>query len=449
MRFLQLGCLAALLFVWPIPHTIALRHILLMIALLLFGYSAYQIANRNSLKILRLPVALYIALTLWIIINALFISPETSWALVEIKGQWLMGLASLILGVFVALTAQNQKLFSSRTILLMIGGTLFAHVIYADVSTLGTFISTGILPKRVGGLTEGMDKLNYLNNMLIAILFTDCFFRITFHKRQLPFNTALLALAIGLALFGSYIEATRNGMVALLMLIISVTSLYWFENRGRINPRLLIGGILLFLAAAATFGYLSFKADPRWQSLVDTIPIALDTTQHKAWLDDSKYPYPTLPTGEVVNGSNYSRIAWAKEGALLVRDHPLGIGYGRAAFGHGITAKYGEGIIGGHSHSGLIDFAVATGLPGVGLWLAFVISLMYVAVKHYLMDNNPFALILFFIVSGFSARMVVDSVIRDHMLEQFLFLVGFFAFATVARMPNVANYKEITLPKKQ
>jgi hypothetical protein len=424
--------LATLMFIWPIPGTVAVRALLMAVCLIGFGYLAFRSTPWPPLSQLKAPIAFYVLLSAWIPLQALFISHETAWALGEFRGQWLMGFASLAIGALAALTVSAS--FSHRTILLAISAALFAHVVYADGMALHAFIETGTMPKRVGGLagtiSEGMDKMNYLTNMLFAVLATDAFCRITFRKPLLLVNAAILMVAVGLSVFSTYIEAVRNGFVALLLLLASLGGLYWYENRARISRTLLVGTLAILVAASAAFGYSGYKADTRWQTLIQTVPIALDTTDNKAWLDSQKYPYPKLPNGETVSPSNYERVAWAKEALLLVMQHPLGIGYGRSAFGHGIVAKYGEGRIGNHSHSGILDLAIGTGIPGAVLWLAFLFSLIFASARTYFRDKNPFALTLFFILTGFTTRMLVDSVIRDHMLQQFLFLVGFLAFAT-------------------
>ncbi len=430
---LWLALLGVLMFVWPIPGTIALRHQLMAACLLGFGYLALKARPWPSLAQPKAPLTLYALLSAWILFQALFVSRETTWALGEIGGQWLMGALSLAIGILAALATSRSTM--NRTILWVLGGALFLHVLYADFMALQAFFETGILPKRVGGLagtiSTGMDKMNYLTNMLFAILATDAFFRITYRERLLPIPVPALVLALGLALFSTYIEAVRNGFVALMLLLVSLIFLYWFENRARFSKAVLFGTVAGFVIAAITFGYAGYKEDKRWQTLIQTIPIALDTATHKAWLNSHKYAYPRLPNGDTVDPSNYERMAWAKEGWLLVMDHPLGVGYGRAAFGHGLMAKYGEGFIGSHSHIGLLDLAIGTGIPGALLWLAFLASVILLAARSYFSHKNPFGLLLFFIVTGFATRMLVDSIIRDHMLEQFLFLVGFLMSSTL------------------
>ena len=84
---------------------------------------------------------------------------------------------------------------------------------------------------------------------------------------------------------------------------------------------------------------------------------------------------------------------------------------------------------GGHAHSGLIDFAIANGLPGLALWLMFLCALFYTGWTAFALGRVAPALALMFIVSGFFSRSIVDSNIRDHILQQFMFLSIFIAVA--------------------
>ena len=138
-----------------------------------------------------------------------------------------------------------------------------------------------------------------------------------------------------------------------------------------------------------------------------------------------KYDLPKLKSGEQVGQSNYERIAWLKEGIKLVADNPLGVGFDRLAFGHALKVKFGERGR-GHSHSSLIDFAVGTGIPGLAMWCAFLGYLMVTSIRRFIKYRSYFALLLLFTVGNFGMRMVVDSNLRDHMLQQFIFLAGFF-----------------------
>jgi len=70
------------------------------------------------------------------------------------------------------------------------------------------------------------------------------------------------------------------------------------------------------------------------------------------------------------------------------------------------------------------------------LWLGFFVSLMRMAWKRSRAVHNHAAMLLMLVLVDFGARMVLDSVIRDHMLQQFMFLAGLAAVLTVAGVPK-------------
>jgi hypothetical protein len=166
--------------------------------------------------------------------------------------------------------------------------------------------------------------------------------------------------------------------------------------------------------------------DPRWSTVIETIPIAFDTDTYRYWTDRS-IALPKLSNGKQVGISNYERIAWAVKSLEYIKKEPMGIGYGRNSFGHAIQ-KY-EGIDsarGMHSHSGILDFTISTGLIGLMLWLVFIGLIVVFSLKRFLIDTSYFALVSFFITTGFFFRGIVDSIMRDHVFQQFMLMLGIF-----------------------
>lgn len=423
LSLLGAGLVGLLFFIWPIPHTIAARNLLMLLSLALLGYLTYQAkpAWPYYLSRLKVPLLLCAAFTAWLVIGALFVSSETAWALGEIKGQWGKALLALAIGVLAAQLATRGA--AGNALLILIFSALAIHVLYVDYAGLKGWWETGALAKRLPGLTEGPDKSNLLTNMFIALLLAEACYRATRRQRLLPLNgLALVAFAAAAAL-SSYIEAVRNGMITLMILILAATAIGIHANRGRIRLRMLLPGMLAIVVIIGVFAQAYVQSDERWKSFAETLPIALDTETHKAWLDESKYPLPTLPEGRPFDASAYLRIAFLKEGALLVRDYPLGVGYGRNAFAHGLRIKYGEEGV-GHSHSGLMDLAIGGGVPGVLLWLGLMASLAGIAYRRFARQPNYFALLLLLLLIDFNVRMLLDSINRDHALEQFMFLAG-------------------------
>lgn len=277
-------------------------------------------------------------------------------------------------------------------------------------------------------LTDGPDKSNFLSNFFLYFLLAETLIRSVCRRRVLPLSHFGLAMAFLTVLCSIYVERTRNGvlemMVVLLLFGLLLFTAYW----KRLSARTLTIALSLALLVLMVFGYISFKTDARWQSLWQTIPIALDTEKHRAWLDLNG-PVPVLPDGEPVNRSNYMRIARIKAGIDLTLENPWGVGYGRNAFGHAVMKKYG--VSSSHSHSGLVDMAIGAGIPGALLWLGFLMGLGIVAVRGYRSRRDFASVLLLFVVTGYGVRMVLDSIVRDHMLQMFLFLAAFLAVAVV------------------
>ena len=119
-----------------------------------------------------------------------------------------------------------------------------------------------------------------------------------------------------------------------------------------------------------------------------------------------------------------TRVAFIHAGLRMIREFPLGVGYGRNAFSHALHASGVKAQV-GHAHSGWIDLGIGGGIPAVVLWLLFMGSLIVTGGARYFRDQNPHGLWLLFLATGFVGRMVIDSVNRDHMLQMFLFLVGY------------------------
>jgi O-antigen ligase len=423
---------ASLLFVWPIPHTISLRDLLLVACVGLFAWLAWRDRHTSfPREPLRIPFSLYLALSAWIVFVALVVTDEIAWALGEIKGQWLKATLALLAGGLLGFVTRIGN--DARLALTVIGGVLLTHVLYVDYQALGSYWSSAnVILMRVSGLAEGPDKSNYLTNILLYLLLAEVLVRIVSHKRFLQVGNVVLVAIAAIALLAVYAEAVRNGVTELIVVLsLAVMLVIRASNRKR---RLAVAGVALALVAVVVvIGYLNMQKDKRWQTFLETVPIALDIERNKAWINEGM-PQPRLASGETVDWSNYSRIARIRAGLSLMADRPLGVGFGRNAFGHAVEQKYG--LRTSHSHSGIIDLGVGIGLPGVLLWLAFLGALLRIGYRGMRKTGNFSAFALLFLTTGYGFRMLVDSTIRDHMLQMFLFLAAFLAVVTAANLDS-------------
>ncbi|MGE5240816.1 MAG: O-antigen ligase family protein [Bacteroidota bacterium] len=414
-----------LVFIWPIPHTITLRDVLILLS---GGVLGYLVATGRVVaqlpRGLRIPLYLCLALILWMVIVAVFLSSETAWSLGELAGQWGMGLLTLALGAVTGMWLQESKR-RQATLLTMIFAALIAHVIYLDLYGLWAFVNTGEMPRRIGGLEDSLDKASLGAWLAGSFLMAEIVARLTTQHRVLRVHNIVLAALVIAVLFGSYLAASRNGMIVLLLLMILSGAMYVMAvhpvSRNRIL--ILLAGTVIVAPLLVT---VLVRVDDRWQTFMQTMPIALDTKHNRNWLELDK-PLPTLPDGRPVEDSNYKRIAWLKEGIILVMERPLGRGFGRQIFGHALKEKYAVVKPETHPHNGLLGLAIGAGIPGVVLWIAFCIFLIRLGYQGFGQTRSYAPLALLLLTTGFAVATVLDSMMQDHMLQEFMFLAGLLA----------------------
>jgi hypothetical protein len=436
----RLVLLAGLLLVWPIPHSIALRNLLL--GLLFLG--ATLAADWTRLrwfvsKPMRVPNLFCAAFTAWILLVAVFISPNPWWSLGEIKGQWIMALLTMLTGLAISLPRNHAN--TSKVMIVVIA--MFAlEVLAVDGQGIWLAIQRGTWPHwaRLGGLTAGPGKANYETNFFLSALVAEVTLRM---EGRRTFNVPSWALGILLAFAALSVdfEAMRNELFDLGVFLGFVAWIGYKISKGRVSREgkaALIFGFLLVVG----LGVLDLAADPRWKTLWATVPIALNTSGHLYWLNQTRFPIPRLPSGQAVSQSNYLRIAWMKEGLEAIVRDPWGVGYGRSAFAHAIRAMFGAISRVNGPNDSLLDIAVGSGVIGVTLWLGWLFSLgrMMAARINGAMDSGVFAArFLLLIVLSFGVRMAVDSDMQNYTLEQFCFMVGLLAPLAVsesgARVP--------------
>lgn len=460
-----LGLVFFLQIIWHMPGTIALRNSLLGIfAILTLGAC---IADRVAPYRPPLwPMLMIFALTAWIAVVNIFWAdyPSLSWA--EFRSQWMLPVLSFAFAWLFANCALRADSNNHARLLKVVFWAYLLQVVLHDVMGLGFYLETGNLPFRnapildlpntlrnIGDMTafsqafsgQNPGFFSYVNAILSAILVAEIVQRVLTGKRQLPYSNGLLIGAVIAVLVCSYTLMMRNGNVGLLLLLFFAAIMVAYRKLGDVQPAKLIGICIAFLLGLGAMGYAFVKSDARWQGLADTVPYAWDTKAHKAWLYGE--PYPVMPNGLIVEISAYERTAWLKEGLILLAERPLGSGYDRNAWGGRLVDKYQvEGKSrGGHSHNGILDFAVATGVPGVLLWLGFLASLAWVGFRAFKNGKAMEGLMLLFLVTGYFGRSMVDSVIRDHFLQVFMFLSGYFLALCQSATGPVSRDKSIEI----
>lgn len=414
----------ALLFlaaIWSLPGVIALRNVLLLSLLVLLAWSVPKCSTKWGQLGKSVAIGLLVV-TLWICLHTLFISlfPEVAWA--ELFGQWVKPLILFGVAYCIVLAWRGEGRLPVSA--------LVAGLACLVIVAIGDFLLQWVIkgaPDFYNHRITGNNRtpLSYANNIMLAFVLADLVSAFCFTKRLLAWSRSVSVALLLLGSFGTYAFSARNGTLGYVFMLASSTVACTYYASRQFSParkRMLVLGAAIFIGLGI---WGSWKSDHRWRMLADSAVAAWNTEQNTQWIYGGDLPL--MSDGNSVDQSAYMRLAWLKGGIQLAEKHPLGVGFGRNAFGKARKLEYGEAAGGGHSHSGWLDMALAIGIPGLLLWSGLMVFLMVAGIRLWIQTQSPAAIALFFIVSGFFGRSALDSNIRDHMLEMFLFMVGMLA----------------------
>lgn len=416
--------LCGLVLVWSIPGTIGLRNLFIVLLALTVNWS--PLFRRAEWRQMPAPVWALLCLTLAIFLHSLLLSSDPGWSLREFSGQWIKALLLFMIGFLLALQAARSD--RADRLLGLIAALLAAPIVWTLVDACWLWWRDGSIPFGVARLTGSRTGTSYLNNLLMAFLVADVLSRLfpsTERRRLLAWPLPWVLAIATLSLFCSWLLSTRNGNIGILFLATSSLLLYVLWQWQVLPKRKLAFICTVGVLALTLFAAVSYKTDPRWSRFMETASVAWDIDHNDAWrkpASDSAV-LPNSASGNEVEQSAYLRLTWIHSGLRLTGEYPLGVGYGRNAYGHAMTLYFKQPFS-GHSHSGLLDWTLGVGIPGLLLWLGVVALLFRYGWRAWAIHRAPAGLLLIFLVSGFLGRSVLDSNMRDHMMEMAFFLFG-------------------------
>lgn len=407
LSWLSIFLWTGLLFlIWPMPHTIALRH-----ALLGLGLMGLAFAWRTTpwQRIPWPPLAFWLAFVIWTLIQAAgwAVAPEKTAN--EIAGQLLPATAAGAMGLALGSNAVRRGHFHALVAIILVA--LAIHMSATIAESVRPVFEGAPLLRRVGGLTEGPDKSNYMTMVFIAWLMTEAWMRLQ-GKKLFPWPTILLVPASILAGVTLYVEQIRNGVVSLLAAVAALVLFGVFGKKVRWQGNRRAGLAILVLG----FLIVGFSLnDPRWSGTWHSL--------QQAWQADSRATVLAPELAGTKDASAFLRLAMLREGITQVVRHPWGVGFHRNAFGLALKDSYGQGS--GHSHSSLLDVAIGTGVFGLMIMLGFFYALLRIAWQRaHSDDNEGLGVFLLLLVAMALVRAMLDSSLRDHMLQETWLLLG-------------------------
>ena len=434
-----LALTASLLFVYTLPHVIALRNLLLLVAFVLAAKPAWDLLRGRGVSSgLAMVLAIYAALLLWMLVVVVVFSDNPVASIMEWKGQWLTATMALWTGMGVAAILGRMEFLRSRSVCaltVVIPVTLL--VLLHDAVVLGDMLKQGSLVMQHAGITDHKANISFAIALLEPILVADMLSRLVHRRGLLPFPLWVGPLILALAVLALITAGARNGLITILFTFLLGGAAMLPQLKAVYSLRRLVLSIVLGLTLITAYAVVAVKTDPRWGSFAQTVPIAWNIERDTRWLNGDGSDLPLAPSGNPVEASAYYRIAWAHAGARMLLAHPLGTEINRGTFNRLLLEKYGH-TGASHTHNGWLDMGLNVGFPGLILWAGFLFLLARLGWRMHRKHADSLGFALFLLVMTFAFRALLDTTFREHPLAQFMLVAGLIA-GTLTRVQTGAS----------
>ena len=444
MHSFILGLFSFLIFILSINRTMALRNALAVILLVsLITLVIRGQANLHSIfksKEFRWIAGSLVVFVLYVLFHSIYLSHEMLWSLSEFKSHIFYPFLYFTMGILLASYVSQSEHITKETLITIFFYSIFIHILYLDLVALDKLFHDGVMMRRYGGLMDSPVQPNYLTNILLAMIIAEFVYRLRVKKQVLKVSNGVLYLLLIACIFSTFVEALRLGDIALVFLGIGSSMAFLYKNNQYSVgiKRFIATSLIIILTIPLAY---NLNTDPRWAKLIETIPLAMDTSNSMHWLDRSQKA-PKTESGHEVKGSNYERIAWAMKALEYSKENPMGVGFGRNAFGHAMEERHGSlATRGGSAHSSILDLTVGAGIFATLLWLFFVYRVSKIAVKNFEKYYDYFSLLTLFLIMGYVGRGFVDANMRDHMFLQFMLILGIAIYYMILKEDKAVGIK--------
>ncbi len=425
MNSLILSLFALLMFVLSIPGTMALRNIsavLLLTTLLIIWYKnkahpSYLLENKKFREIM---LVLFL-LSLYLLVHSIFISHEPKWSLGEFKSHWIYPVLYFIIGFLAVSITRIKGFFSKEDLITILFYSLLLHILYIDLSALEDYLRSDLIIRRYGGLSLSPATASYLTNILLVFICAEILQRLLNQKNIVNISNLGLFSSLLLCVLSAIIESSRFGVILFVFISLLAIILFLYKRHFLLKSSFFYAILLISLVSTPLI--YSLNIDPRWDKIKNTVEIVFEEENDKYWLNNMSNPL-LLSDGSPAS-SGYLRLSWIINGFDYILKNPIGIGYGRNAFGHAVEMYEDKSEFrGGSSHSSIIDFTIGAGFVGLIFWMFFIYRVVGYAAIKYKKSNNYFSILTLLLVFDFFIRSAVDGNMRDHPFMMFMLLLG-------------------------
>lgn len=426
---------AVLLAIWPLPNTMALRHLMLLCG----SIASCFIIFRNIPRLMRLdawPVFVLFGFFLWLVFHLLVLAGnfEEQWR--EFTGDWLRNFLATCMGLALGLLlsdATHQLSPRLRRVQepLLIWGLAGTVAIFCvrytyEVILTGQWIHLDFYMTPYLGKTP----LVIFGSLFLPAMFIKILAARQKVAAPIWYIYGLIGLIATVLTF--YFANTKNGF-AMFVLLSGYFMLQLLKPSAQVKSHR-TGFYALLLVCLLIFGYAVKKhldSNPAWSNLIADYRISEQIEKHSNWKDKVS-PLPFNEHGRPVDGSTYERVSWGHAGLELLKEHPLGYGQINHSFGALAIQKWSDfhkpdGSNRGATHSGWLDFALGLGLPGLLLvWVPLLVS--YARARKCSDFWSTYAV---WTIPVIAISYLITEVCTGHFIELLFFMTALFSGLTL------------------
>jgi len=434
--YLCVASVIGLLSIWVLPDTIALRHVLIITGFL----SACRIISTSTFFKERrffelLPLIFLSFLFVWVVVHYFFFSLNPTLEAQEIRSLWLRSFLCAVMAVGLRISIANHPPLQPY---------FFAALWVVPLINLGAYLALSAEAGRwlshfefVVGFVFKKIEAAFFGVLAIAIACANLIDAMSHvHERGVRKKTLWYGLGIGIALLSALVTGTKNGVVAGLSLCVVLAFAYLFHymrfTQSNIRIRALAFAIIILLGAGLVWKGLNSYSAATWNHLLEDVRIASQVDTHSVWKKNNPTQFPLAPSGRMVTGNTYERVAWATMGLRLIEHYPYGSGSVNRSFVLMLNHAGVEHQLESQTHSGWIDFGLGFGIPGLAI-LGFVfMSCVWFAIRQ----KTLFGLLAIWLTIALVPFGLIAEITYKHNFEILIFFIAFASASAIVWKPS-------------
>jgi hypothetical protein len=424
----------ALLCIWVIPNTIALRHLLLILGCLsAIGLIRLNWSTLRSVDLSYLPLFSMLGLLVWVLIHYIFFSLNPELELSEIRGLWMRSLLGAISAIGLAIAVlkyPNLRLYFFIALFMTPAINVIAY-------TRASYLNHGLLsPPDFYRFLFTKIETAYFGTIAAAVAVGNLISLTTgtINKSKL-WQISCWMMGLVLVLISAVLASTKNGVVialGLCLLLVAIVLINALLHKGGSRKVSIILALSMLFMSAGIWESHKSSAYRGWDTVLQDAALGIDIDGNQQWQkSEGTVPLPLNNLGLPAATNTYTRFAYATVGIRLFKKFPLGYGSINQSF-NGLQEEARiphehEGQV----HSGWIDFGLAFGIPGLLLVFTSLFATAYLGIQAKSIITIPWAIVCLTLIPF---GLIAEISYKQYFEATLFFIV--FAATIVALIPK-------------